>query len=88
MQGNDIHFELANKKFAITYCPVPLGNGAFGFDEIGIFEEPGTDFNDEDELDIAWFKTVDEMLDKYIIDGCALGELLDKIEDIHGTPCA
>ena len=79
-QGNDIHFELAGRKFNVGYLPVPLGNGKYGFDRIGIC--------DEAVLDIAWYKTVDEMLENHEIDGGLLIKQLNDVKNMHGIPTA
>ena len=85
-QGNDIFFELAERKFNVGYLPIPLGNGKFGFDKIGIYEVPKKDITEDDEIDISWYKTVEEMLEKYAINGTPLIEQLDKVKNMLGTP--
>ena len=85
-QGNDIYFELAGNEFNIGYLPVPLENGRCGYDRLGIYEIPKKEITDEDELDISWYKTVDELLEKYVIEGSPLINQLDKVKNMHGTP--
>ena len=80
-QGNDIYFTLNGRKFNVGYLPVSLGNGVMGFDRIGIYEV-------KDEAKFKWYKDVDEMLKGYVIDGIPLGDLLDDVQDMHGTPVA
>jgi hypothetical protein len=80
-QGNDIYFTLNGRKFNLGYIPVSLGNGDMGFDRIGIYEI-------KDEVKVKWYKDVDEMLKGYVIDGIPLGDLLDDVQDMHGTPVA
>lgn len=78
--GNDIYFDLFDKQYNVGYDPVALGNGEFGFDEIGIYQMPYVD-----EENVRYFKTIDEMVDNYIIDGKPLGEHLDNIQNLHCT---
>ena len=85
-QGNDIYFELAGKTFNVGYLPVPLESGRCGYERLGIYEVPKKEITDEDELDISWYKTVDELLKKHIIKGSPLIEQLDKVKNIHGPP--
>lgn len=80
-QGNDIYFTLNGREFNLGYIPIPLGNGEFGFDKIGIYEI-------KDKSKIMWYKNVDEMLRGYVIDGRPLGDMLDDVQNMHGIPVA
>lgn len=80
-QGNNIYFTLNGRKFNLGYIPIALGNGEFSFDKIGIYEV-------KDEEKVKWYKDVDEMLKEYVIDGIPLGDILDEVQDMHGTPIA
>ena len=80
-QGNDIYFTFNGRKFNLGYIPIAIGNGKFVFDKIGIYEI-------KDETKISWYKTVDEMLQGYVIDGKPLEDLLDDVQDMHGIPVA
>ncbi len=66
----------------------------FKCDRIGIYdveiakaydEEHRNDENYTPDDSITWYKTLDEMLDNYKIDGVPFGELTDKIEDMWCT---
>lgn len=84
-QGNDIFFELAGKEFNVGYLPLPLSNGKYSFDKIGIYEVPKKDITEEDEVDISWYKTVDELLEKHIVEGSPLIKQLDNVKNMHGV---
>ena len=87
--SNDMYFDLNGKQYNMSYTPVSLGNGAlvalggdsaFGYNEIGICQMPYVS-----EEFVQFFKTIDELLDNYIIDGNPLGEQLDNVGNFHCT---
>ena len=93
--GINIFFKMLGEVYFITYIPVHFVElDKWGYREIGINSELAIDEyhekhkNDDDYYyrDVyVWYKTLDELLDGYKIDGVPLGELLDKIEDMWGV---
>ena len=96
--GACIYFDILGEEYTVAYTPVyRLETETFGFDEICICASKIlNDFELDYECDIedydpfipfARFKTIDEMLNNYLIEGVPLRELLDKVKNMHGIPC-
>ena len=95
--SNDISFKISGIEYHIYYLPVCRENGEFGYDEllIGVRKEiiDFFDAHENDTGDIDWFtpyakfKTLDDMLEGYLIGGVPLGEQLDKIYDLWWVIC-
>ena len=92
--GNPIYFKLFGEQYSMSPMLINSGLKIVGLEEIGINSELAIDEyhekhkNDDDYYyrDVyVWYKTVDELLDGFKIDGIPLGELLDKVEDMWGV---
>ena len=94
--GWSIYFDILGEEYNIAYTPVyRLDTNTLDFDEICICATKMLDsFEYETECDVedydlflpySRFKSIDEMLNKYLIDGIPLGALLDKVENMHSV---
>ena len=96
--GMKVFFKMLGEVYLINYIPVHFVElDKWGYREIGInkkiaVEEYYEKHKNDEEYDFRaeyeWYKTLDELLDGYKIDGVPLGELLDKVEDMWGIPIA
>lgn len=80
-QGNCFYFDLHDKRYCIGYIPVPDGHNGFTFSEIGIYEE-----QKETETLPEYFETVEDMLNKFVINKKTLLQLLPDIKNMQGIP--
>lgn len=93
--SNDIYVKLLNCEYHITYTPKQYEDERWGYDELLITDceilEAYDKEHENDTEEYDWFatysrfKTLEELLDGFLIDGVPLGQLLDKIDDMWCT---
>ena len=89
-QGNCIYFNVNGDEYNIGYIPVQFEDKTWGYERIGIcnVEVAESLYNEEDDYDpYTWFKTADDMLEQYLIDGVPLEKHLCDIQNMRGIPC-